>query len=218
MSSKKRFIILIAITAVMIIITLSIISLIAINDSDFSKVTKIAYALIIPIYIFIIGLATRLLSSKIKFLLFSLTICFAVLVGSIFMIGSIYDLNLGMHNIGFQYYVMSLIYFFIPYCCILSLKTYKRKRIIKKRVDEIIQNNCNPKNIDTAYFVKAYNKETDRKETYLVWNKHNKWYSSDEVIYYDYVELIVADIKNKVYVIAEPPRNMKLAEYIKKQK
>ena len=69
--------------------------------------------------------------------------------------------------------------------------------------------------VDAPMYLKSYNKVTNRYEKYLIWyNPKGKLMSSDKIIYFDSVELIMVDSKRNIYAMLERPEKITMKQYL----
>ena len=216
MSTKKR-------VAIILLIYLGTsmlyFALLAIGSTSFFADPKLArtytYSLFFPIYCIVCGVFTRLLSCRKRVLVISMIANLAQLVLSLYKFRWIYKLNYGIQNLGISYMIVAYALLLAGYviCSLIVFWLYRSRS--RKTVKAIANKQHKQHNIGEPMLLKVYNKKSNRNEKYFIWkNKTGKVLSSEEIIYYDPVELIAVDSQHRVYTFWEPPTKITMKEYL----
>lgn len=228
MTTKKRiFIISMLYLAFGIFLAL----LLLIGASTFLKDIKIAlslvYSLLIIVAYFCIGIATRLLSCRGYVMLISfaeamLLLAFSICLFNVYPAADIYALNAGdskyltpFKDIGISYFIYAAIVFFVAYYLVHFIIKIVEKIKVHKVIKELSSSKRQQIKINNVYILKNYNKLTNKYEKYLIWrNRKGDIQSSEELLYYDDVELLAIDARKNIYTMIDVPTKITVKQYI----
>ena len=228
MSTKKRLFI-ISMIYVAFAMFLFLLLLIGVKTflTDINFALSLVYSLLIVVFYFGIGLATRLLSCKGTVLLISfieamLLLTFSICFFNVYPSANIYLLNAGDStyltpgkDIGLSYFLYSAFVFLLGYYIthfIIKVKDYFK---VRKLCNELSESSRQQIRINNVYILKNYNKLTNKYERYLIWKtKKGTLQSSEKLLYYDNVELVAIDAKKNIYAMIEVPTKINIKQYI----
>ena len=173
------------------------------------------------------GITTRLLSVKPSALILSILLLMASICGSLLTFNIAYpadeieQIN-GMNDklsifddIGPDYmlYIIGvlLVSYIITVICVKIKQWFKSRSVVKNLA--LVERKQTK--VDAPMYLKSYNKVTNRYEKYLIWyNPKGKLMSSDKIIYFDSVELIMVDSKRNIYAMLERPEKITMKQYL----
>ena len=228
MSTKKRLLIISAcyIVAFMIFVIILAFSTNGWLD-DIQIGLQFAYSLYFTAIAIAMGITTRLLSVKPSALILSILLLMASICGSLLTFNIAYpadeieQIN-GMNDklsifddIGPDYmlYIIGvlLVSYIITIICVKIKQWFKSRSVVKNLA--LVERKQTK--VDAPMYLKSYNKVTNRYEKYLIWyNPKGKLMSSDKIIYFDSVELIMVDSKRNIYAMLERPEKITMKQYL----
>lgn len=228
MSTKKRLLI---ISACYIVAFMIFVIILAFSTSgwldDIQIGLQFAYSLYFTAIAIAMGITTRLLSVKPSALILSTLLLVASICGSLLTFNIAYpadeieQIN-GMNDklsifddIGPDYmlYIIGvlLVSYIITIICVKIKQWFKSRSVVKNLA--LVERKQTK--VDAPMYLKSYNKVTNRYEKYLIWyNPKGKLMSSDKIIYFDSVELIMVDSKRNIYAMLERPEKITMKQYL----
>ncbi len=228
MSTKKRLLI---ISAFHVVFFMAFVIFIVFSSMGWLENIQLGlqftYSLIFPLFMIIMGIATRLLSTKPISLAISAGLAMANMCGTLLMFNVVYpaeeieQIN-GMNSslsifsdIGPSYVAYAYAYFFVFYFLVWFIKKIINYFKCKKIINKLAATDKKQTKIDNPMYIKSYNKVTNNYEKYLVWiSAKGKILSSERIIYFDNVELIAVDSKKTIYAMLEKPQKITIQEYL----
>ena len=228
MSTKKRLLI---ISACYVIAFMIFVIILAFSTNgwldDIQIGLQFAYSLYFTAIAITMGITTRLLSVKPSALILSMLLLMASICGSLLTFNIAYpadeieQIN-GMNDklsifddIGPDYmlYIIGvlLVSYIITVICVKIKQWFKSRSVVKNLA--LVERKQTK--VDAPMYLKSYNKVTNRYEKYLIWyNPKGKLMSSDKIIYFDSVELIMVDSKRNIYAMLERPEKITMKQYL----
>ena len=228
MSTKKRLLI---ISACYIVAFMIFVIILAFSTSgwldDIQIGLQFAYSLYFTAIAIAMGITTRLLSVKPSAIILSILLLMASICGSLLTFNIAYpadeieQIN-GMNDklsifddIGPDYmlYIIGvlLVSYIITIICVKIKQWFKSRSVVKNLA--LVERKQTK--VDAPMYLKSYNKVTNRYEKYLIWyNPKGKLMSSDKIIYFDSVELIMVDSKRNIYAMLERPEKITMKQYL----
>ena len=228
MSTKKRLLIISACYVVAFMIFVIILAFSTNGWLDDIQIgLQFAYSLYFTAIAITMGITTRLLSVKPSALILSMLLLMASICGSLLTFNIAYpadeieQIN-GMNDklsifddIGPDYmlYIIGvlLVSYIITVICVKIKQWFKSRSVVKNLA--LVERKQTK--VDAPMYLKSYNKVTNRYEKYLIWyNPKGKLMSSDKIIYFDSVELIMVDSKRNIYAMLERPEKITMKQYL----
>ena len=228
MSTKKRLFI-ISMLHVAFFIFLALFLLIGSGTflTDIKVALSLVYSLFIVVAYFGIAIATRLLSCRGYVMLISfaeamLFLAFSICLFNVYPATDIYSLNAGdskfltpFKDIGLSYFIYAAIVFLVGYYLVHFIIKIVGKIKVRKVIKELSASKRQQIKINNVYILKNYNKLTNRYERYLIWrNRKGDIQSSEELLYYDDVELLAIDSRKNIYAMIDVPTKITVKQYI----
>lgn len=228
MSTRKRLLIISAFHIIFLMLFVIFITISSRNWLENIQLgLQVTYSLIFPCFMIIVGIATRLLSTKPIAFIYSLVLsllnmCCTLLIFNIAYSKEAIEAINGMNSrlsiiedIGPTYVLYAMAYFvglyFIVTLTQVIIRFFKTRSIIKR----LSERDRKQTKIDNPMYLKSYNKVTNRYEKYLIWQTaKGKIMASDKIIYFDKVELLAVDSQRNIYAMLEMPERISLREYI----
>ena len=228
MSTKKRLLI---ISACYVIAFMIFVIILAFSTNgwldDIQIGLQFAYSLYFTAIAIAMGITTRLLSVKPSAFILSILLLMASICGSLLTFNIAYpadeieQIN-GMNDklsifddIGPDYmlYIIGVLLasYIITVICVKIKQWFKSRSVVKNLA--LVERKQTK--VDAPMYLKSYNKVTNRYEKYLIWyNPKGKLMSSDKIIYFDSVELIMVDSKRNIYAMLERPEKITMKQYL----
>lgn len=213
MSTRKRIFILSLWYIISFIVTFSTVVIIANKSGASSRyLNTTMFSLIIPIFSIICGILTKSLSCKYWVICFTILFNLAWIYGITETVNYVYEVS---YYFDLSYIFATIAYLLLGYILISALKYLYKSIKVRKIIKNIISQPKDYINVDgNPKLLKVYNKKSDAYEKYLIWtNKAGKIYSSEKIIYYDPIDLIIIDSKKKIYALITDPKKITPKEY-----
>lgn len=226
MTTKKRIFILGIIYAAFYACFLIFLALASKNFlSDIQMGLYITYSLIFPLFMIAAGISTYKLSVKPIAAIISLGLATATTLLSLPIfnlaypeddIKAINGLNPKLSiidDVGIDYiaYILGMLVVGYLIALFASYLTYKIKGY--KICTKLAEKKRPQTKVDDPMLLKVYNKMTNKYEKYLIWRNKNGLQSSERIIYYDKVELVMVDSNRKIYAMLNEPEIISMRDY-----
>ena len=151
-----------------------------------------------------------------------LFLAFSICLFNVYPATDIYSLNAGdskfltpFKDIGLSYFIYAAIVFLVGYYLVHFIIKIVGKIKVRKVIKELSASKRQQIKINNVYILKNYNKLTNRYERYLIWrNRKGDIQSSEELLYYDDVELLAIDSRKNIYAMIDVPTKITVKQYI----
>ena len=228
MSTRKRLLIISAFHVIFFMLFVIFITISSRNWLENIQIgLQVTYSLIFPCFMIIVGIATRLLSTKPIAFIFSALLslgnmCLTLLTFNVAYPKETIEAINGMNSrlsiiedIGPTYVLYAMAYFVGFYLIVTLTQSIIRFFKVRSIIKRLSERDRKQTKIDNPMYLKSYNKVTNRYEKYLVWQTaKGKIMASDKIIYFDKVELLAVDSQRNIYAMLEMPERISLREYI----